>query len=107
MYQRLLAYLSLAFYSISNQLINANENKQAEYFVALYKKADPTNSEAWYFSAVLDARNNDAASTRSDLLQAVSNGFDDKDRMRQQPEFIQLSAQINLSAIESKIGSGN
>ena len=107
MYERLLAYLSLAFYSISNQLINANENKQAEYFVALYKKADPTNSEAWYFSAVLDARNNDAASTRSDLLQAVTNGFDDKDRMRQQPEFIQLSAQINLPAIESKIGSGN
>src|SRR6185437_12335764 len=37
MYQRLQAYLSLAFYSISNQLINGNENKKALHFVTLYK----------------------------------------------------------------------
>ena len=85
MYQRLQAYLSLAFYSISNQLINQNQNKEAEHFVSLYKKADPTNSEAWYFSAILNARNNYAKDATDDLLKAVSLGFDDKKRLEQQP----------------------
>ena len=78
MYQRLLAYLSLAFYSISNQLITGNQNKEAQYFVDLYKMADATNSEAWYFSAILNARNNNAKATQDDLLKAVAYGFTDK-----------------------------
>ena len=45
MYKRLQAYLSLAFYSISNQLIKGNQNNEAAYFVNLYKMADPTNAK--------------------------------------------------------------
>jgi hypothetical protein len=99
MYQRLLAWLSLAFYSFSNQLINANQNNDARYTVELYKLADPTNSEAWYFSALLNARNNDAASTEKDLLKAVENGFNDKYRLQQQPEFKNLQG-LNFSNVE-------
>ncbi len=90
MYQRLLAYLSLAFYSYSNQLIKNNENETARYFVTLYKMADATNSEAWYFSALLQARKNEVAVAESDLQKAVLCGFTDKSRMRQQPEFKQV-----------------
>ena len=72
MYQRLLAYLSLAFYSISNRFITGNQNKEAQYFVSLYKIADASNSEAWYFSAILNARNNNAKATEDDLLKAVT-----------------------------------
>jgi len=103
MYQRLVAYLSLAFYSVSNQLINSDQNKEAEYFVALYKMADPANSEAWYFSAILNARNNNSKAVEDDLLKAVKNGFTDKSRMMQQPEFKNLSTQINFPGIESKM----
>jgi len=91
--------LSLAFYSISNQLISQNQNDAAGYFVTLYKMADPTNSEAWYFSAILNARNNNANAAHDDLVKAVSNGFNDKARMMQQPEFIKLQPQINLPLI--------
>ena len=101
MYQRLLAYLSLAFYSISNQLINSNRNQDAQHFVELYKMVDPTNSEAWYFSAILDARNNNVRAAENDLLTAVSNGFTDKDRMRQQAEFKNIK--VNFAGIESKM----
>ncbi len=87
MYQRLLAYLSLAFYSLSNRLIIAGENNGARYFTDLYKLADPTNSEAWYFSAVLHAREKDIQHAESDLLKAVGNGFRDKGRLALQPEF--------------------
>ena len=97
MYQRLLAYLSLAFYSISNQLITSNRNDAAQHFVQLYKMADPANSEAWYFSAILHARGGDGHAAADDLLKAAANGFDDKGRLRQQPEF----QRIDLSRIEA------
>ncbi len=103
MYQRLLAYLSLAFYSISNQQLNANQNDAARHFVELYKLADPSNSEAWYFSAVLDARAGDGHGAGADLLKAAGCGFTDEARLRQQPEFQRLSGQIGLSAIVSRM----
>lgn len=83
MYQRLLAYLSLAFYSISNQQIRTNHNDVAQHFVSLYKLADPTNSEAWYFSAILHARRNEKSNAEQDLHKAVQLGFADKDRIEQ------------------------
>ncbi|HEV9037807.1 MAG TPA: hypothetical protein VGQ51_14330 [Puia sp.] len=101
MYQRLLAYLSLAFYSISNQMINAGQNAAARHFTDLYKMDDPTNSEAWYFSAILDAREGNARAAQSDLATAVRYGFNDKRRLRQQPEFKQM--RIDLSGPESKM----
>jgi len=101
MNQRLLAYLSLAFYSISNQFINQNQSDQAGYFVTLYKKADPTNSEAWYFSAVLHARNNNANAAINDLRKAVDNGFKDKQRLQQQPEFKTMQPPLNFEEIEA------
>ncbi len=100
---RLLAYLSLAFYSITNQFINNNQNDQATYFVNLYKLADATNSEAWYFSAVLDARNNNSTAATNDLLKAVANGFNDQQRMLQQQEFQTTQPPINFAAIEAKM----
>jgi hypothetical protein len=98
MYQRLLAYLSLAFYSYSNQLIKGNQTEGAQYFVTLYKMADPTNSEAWYFSAILQARRNEVVGAEKDLLNAVANGFTDKERLHQQAEFRAIG--INYSKIE-------
>ena len=101
MYQRLLAYLSLAFYSISNQLIAQHQDKEAQYFVDLYKEDDATNPEAWYFSAILHARNGNAAAAKDDLLKAVANGFTDKKRLRQQSEFINLP--IDFNGMENKM----
>jgi len=101
MYNRLLAYLSLAFYSISSQLIHSNQNNGAEYFVTLYKMADPTNSEAWYFSAIVNARKNDSKATTDDLLKAIATGFNDKDRMKLQPEF--QSIHLDFSELENKM----
>jgi len=96
--QRLLAYLSLAFYSISNQLISTYQNSMARYFTDLYILADPSNSEAWYFSAILRARAQDTAGAEHDLLQAVSHGFMDIPRMRHQSEF---QAAISLTKVEA------
>jgi hypothetical protein len=101
--QRLLAYLSLAFYSLSNHLINGNANTESRHFVELYKMADPANSEAWYLSAVLNARDNHARAAEDDLLKAAEDGFNDEKRLMQQPEFKNLSGQIDLSRVKSRM----
>lgn len=103
MYQRLLAYLSLAFYSLSNHLINGNDNDVARYYVELYKMADPTNSEAWYFSAILHARAHEVPAVETDLLKAVAYGFRDKPRLLKQPEFKSQPTPINFYKIESRM----
>ena len=95
--------MSLAFYSISNQLISANENNQASYFVELYKDVDPANPEAWYFSAILNARNHNNTAAKVDLLKADSLGFNDKKRLEAQPEFQTGLSPYDLSEIESKM----
>ncbi len=98
MYQRLLAYLSLAFYSFSNQLVGNHRDVGAEYYVNLYKMVDPTNSEAWYFSAILHARLNDLAAVEADLLKAVEYGFNDKARLHAQNDFV--GREIDFGKIE-------
>jgi len=103
MYQRLLAYLSLAFYSFSNQLISRNDNEAARYFVELYKMDDPTNSEAWYFSAILDARAGHSQDTENDLLKAAGYGFREEGRMMRQPEFQSLSPQIEFPKVQNRM----
>lgn len=102
-YQRLLAYLSLAFYSLSNRLINAGQNNEARHFVELYKMADPGNPEAWYFSAILHARDRQAQAAETDLEKAAANGFRDRNRLQQQPEFQNGSLQLDIPRIEGKM----
>lgn len=97
MNQRLLAFLSLAFYSISNQMLRQNNNDIAAYFVDLYKLADPTNTEAWYFSAQVNARNHQTQVVNQDLMKAVALGFNDLNRVSQQPEF---QGQVNLPGVQ-------
>lgn len=100
MYQRLLAYLSLAFYSLSNRYLSANENTGARHFVELYKLADPTNSEAWYLSAELDAREGKGTKAEADLLKAVKSGFRDISRLRQETSFQHLSPKVDIQKVE-------
>ncbi len=102
MYQRLLAYLSLAFYTISNHLIE-EYNSEAGHFVELYKLADPTNPEAWYFSAILNARGGQKQIAEHDLSVAIEYGFTDKARMEHESEFQKVFSRADLNRLEAKI----
>lgn len=103
MNQRLLAYLSLSFYSITNHFIQASQDDQAEHFDNLYKLADSTNSEAWYFSALINTRKNNLPGAKSDLLKAIDLGFADKERLLSQVEFQVIANDINLQEIAASI----
>lgn len=103
MYQRLHAFLSLAFYSITNQLVNAKKDEDATHFDELYKLSDASNPEAWYLSAILKARNNNTAGAAADLQHCISLGFADKNRMMHQEEFQNVASQLHLTDILAKM----
>lgn len=96
MHQRLLAYLSLMFYSVSNHFMVSHNDDIARHFVGLYQQADPTNSEAYYFSAILYARAGDTDNAERELQQAVKNGFRDHTRFLEQPEFQGLTFDVTF-----------
>lgn len=96
MHQRLLAYLSLLFYTFSNHNMVSHNDAVARYFVKLYQQADPANSEAYYFSAVLYARAGNKDDAEKELQQAVKYGFNDHTRFLEQPEFQGLTLDVSF-----------
>lgn len=96
MYKRVLSYLSLASYSLSNRALNSGDNETAAKYITLYKIIDPTNSESYYFSAMLNARVKNFDRAKADLQKAIQNGFNDWSRMKAQQEF----AGINLEDLK-------
>ncbi|MEO8150171.1 MAG: hypothetical protein ABI723_21230 [Bacteroidia bacterium] len=96
MYKRVISYLSLASYSFSNRALNTGDNETAAKYISLYKIIDPTNSEAYYFAAMLNARAKNFDAAKAELQKAVANGFNDWERMKAQQEF----AGMNLDGIE-------
>ncbi len=98
MYQRATSYLSLACYSLSNRALNTGENEIALNYISIYKMVDPGNSEAWYFSAMLNARTGKMEAAKTDLKKAIEKGFNDWKRMEMQQEF----AALNKDDLKSK-----
>lgn len=87
MHQRLYGYISLMAYSYSNRMIQVNDLTTAQRCTELYRFVDPTNSEAYYFSAIVAAKQNDSTNMISYLQSAVKNGFDDKNRIEHESAF--------------------
>jgi len=83
--KRLLSYLSLQMYMYANHTLNNNQLEQAAYFLTLYKLVDPENTEAYYLSAQLFARQGDLNKATLELKEAQRLGFDDQQRLQQDP----------------------
>lgn len=88
MNKRILSYLSLAAYSFSNRALNSGDNETASRYINLYKIIDPENAEAYYFSALVAARNKNTEAAKAELQLAIKKGFTDKQRFINQPEFV-------------------
>ena len=89
MAQRLSAFLSLEFYSYSSHLVSSHDDEAARYFTDLYKLVDPTNSEAWYLSAVLYARGGQRQAAAAELRKAMDLGFNDPGRVAEVQRLLQ------------------
>ncbi len=87
MYQRLLAYLSLASYSYSNKAIRQNNFSAAQRYLDIYQIADPENSEQRFLLACLLARQGDQGKAIAALQEAVQLGLKDKSKIQNEESF--------------------
>lgn len=85
--QRMMGFLSLLAYSASHSALNQQNDDAAARFIRIYRLADPENPEAPYLEAVLEARKGNPEAAKRAMNDAISIGFTDIDRIRNQPEF--------------------
>ncbi|MCX6290717.1 MAG: hypothetical protein NT126_03020 [Bacteroidetes bacterium] len=101
MYQRLLGYLSLASYSYSNNAIKQNNFSSAEQFLAIYKLADPENSEQPFLTACMFARQGNDAKAVEALGEAVRLGLKDKAKIESEESFSGLHSNAEFNRLLS------
>ncbi len=103
MYQRLLAYLSLAGYSYSNNAVKQNNFSGAQQFLGIYKLADPENSEQPFLLACMYARQGDQEKAIASLEDALKLGLKDKTKIESEESFSNLHSNPGFNNLLSKL----
>jgi hypothetical protein len=101
--KRLLSYCSLLAYMYSNSALNSNQLDQAAHFLKIYELVDPTNSEHAYFTAELMMKYNNPERAVASLEEAVRLGFEDKQRLADDPAFSSIRNDENFKRITDLI----
>jgi hypothetical protein len=86
-YKRTLGFLSLAAYMQTTSALNQNALPAAELFSKIYVLVDPTNSEAYYLTAFLNAIKGNAPEVNRNINEAQKNGFKDINRLQNDTVF--------------------
>ncbi len=87
MYKRLLGFLSLNAYSLSNRSIRQGNLEMAFHFVELYSIIDPSNSEHRYLAALILIQQGQKKEALNALEDAFQLGFKDYSRLNKEPAF--------------------
>ena len=87
MNQRLLAYISLASYSLSNQALKQNNFNAARQALLLYKLSDPENSERPFLAACMYSKLNLPDSAIYSLREALKLGLKDRTKLESEESF--------------------
>jgi hypothetical protein len=101
--KRLLSYLSLFCYMQTSAAVKQNNIPAAEYFGKLYLLVDPTNSEASYLMAEVNAKQGKKEDALKALDQAIKNGFEDRKRLENDSAFIGLKNEMEFEKIIEKL----
>jgi pimeloyl-ACP methyl ester carboxylesterase len=103
MHERLRGYASLMAYSYANQAFKSNNLHAAEKLIAIYAIVDPTNSEWAYMQAQLYVKIGMNDYAFGSLEKAVTIGFNDKQRMQNDPVFAGLISDPRFAAVLGKM----
>jgi hypothetical protein len=101
--KRLLSYLSLVCYMQTSGSLKQHNLQAAEYFDNLYLLVDPTNSEAHYFNAEINAQKGNKEVALKALDEAIKNGFSEKARMQSDSAFQELKKDAAFEKVIEKI----
>lgn len=91
MNKRLISYLGLLAYMMTNRAVQENNLEAAEKGAAIYRLVEPLNPEHAYLSAVIRMKRDDHEGALKFLEQAVMLGFSDRERMFNEPAFAPIS----------------
>ncbi|MEO5675112.1 MAG: hypothetical protein ABIQ74_10740 [Chitinophagales bacterium] len=103
MYQRLIGFISLAGFSISNNSIQQNNFPVAEKMLAIYKLADPKNSDQPFLEACLFAKQGKNDAAIQSLQKAADLGMNDASRLLGEPALVTLQQDEGFKALVSKM----
>lgn len=85
--KRTLSYLSLVAYMQASGALKQNAITAAEQFCKIYILVDPTNTEAYYLAASVNALNGNSEETFKNLSNAIKNGYADINRFENDTVF--------------------
>ncbi|MFM2225079.1 MAG: hypothetical protein RJA07_1281 [Bacteroidota bacterium] len=80
--KRLLGFISLMCYSVSNQMLHQGNILAAHKILNIYKLADPTNADCDYAFALMYAKMNQPDGVFMALNNAIKNGFKDVQKIK-------------------------
>ncbi len=103
MYQRLLGFISLAGYSISNNSIQQGKFPMAEKMLAIYKLADPKNSDQPFLEACMYAKQGKSDEAIQSLQRAVDLGLNDLTKILSEPSLASLKQNEKFKLLLSKM----
>ena len=103
MIHRVQGHLSLGIYTTLNCTIAGMRVDQGVYLSTLYRLIDPQNTEAWYLSAVVAMQMGLSGNAMTYLDKAVSLGFKDVGRCRQEPSFAAIQSDNRFQNILVKM----
>ena len=103
MYKRVLGYLSLAAYMQASGALKQNAIPAAEYFCKVYVLVDPANTEAYYLTADVAAKQGKTNEAISALNLSVKNGFKDLQRLQTDSAFTSLKGTKEFDDLVAKI----
>ncbi len=103
MNKRVLGYLSLVAYMQASGALKQNQLPAADYFCKIYVLVDPTNSEAQYLTADVNAKQGNETEALVALNKAVINGFNDLPRMQNDTAFKAMQTSPDFIALMKKI----
>jgi len=101
--KRLLSYLSLFCYMQTSGALKQNNVPAAEYFGKLYILVDPTNNEAYYLMAEINAKQSNNADAIKNIDKSIKNGFEDKKRLETDSSFIGLKGDNEFKKVLGNI----
>ena len=103
MLKRMLGSMSLTCYMQATGYLKSDQLDKADYFLQVYCIVDPTNSESWYLSAELHAKQTKIELCLQELAKAIDNGFKERERMMNDPAFSSIVNTTSFISLLNKI----
>jgi hypothetical protein len=104
--KRILNYLSIAAYSMTNNALNVNYLEQVDKYLKIYAIVDPDNPDISYLRAVYYMKKGDQLNASKSLQESISKGFNDLKKLATDVSFKPLHGSQDFTDMLQKLMAG-